>query len=80
MQWPVPHLRGPGDSVLATCIAEDQITDAPEGRWSSGTSLDGQRKFSVAAAEPMGQEPSLGMARAGSAAQKEQVGGHNAPE
>ena len=47
--------------------------DAPEGRWTSGPSLDGRGNFSVARAEPYGQEPSLGKARSDSAAQKEQM-------
>ncbi len=47
--------------------------DAPEGRWTSGPSLDGRGEFSKAKAEPMGQEPSLGKARPDSAAQKEQM-------
>jgi Mn-containing catalase len=48
-------------------------TDAPEGRWSSGPSLDGRGHFSSAKAEPMGQEPSLGKARPDSGAQLEQM-------
>ncbi|MGF1622735.1 MAG: manganese catalase family protein [Rhodomicrobiaceae bacterium] len=47
--------------------------DAPEGRWSSGPSLDGRSSFSTSKAEPMGQEPKLGPARPDSAAQKEQM-------
>jgi Mn-containing catalase len=47
--------------------------DAPEGRWTSGPSLDGRGTFSVAKAEPLGQEPSLGKARSDSGAQKEQM-------
>ncbi|WP_394155830.1 manganese catalase family protein [Loktanella salsilacus] len=46
----------------------------PEGRWSSGPSLDGRGEFSVVnPAEPMGQKPDLGKARKGSGAQKEQM-------
>ena len=47
--------------------------EAPEGRWTSGPSLDGRGTFSVAKAEPHGQEPSLGKARPDSGAQKEQM-------
>jgi Mn-containing catalase len=47
--------------------------DAPQGRWTSGPSLDGRGNFSVAKAEPHGQVPSLGKARPDSAAQKEQM-------
>ena len=52
--------------------------EAPEGRWSSGPSLDGKGTFSVEKAEPMGQTPTLGMARPGSGAQAEQVGNNRA--
>lgn len=31
----------------------------PEGRWSSGPSLDGKSEFSIRAAEPQGEEPQL---------------------
>ena len=47
--------------------------DAPEGRWTSGPSLDGRSEFSVRKGEPYGQEPSLGKARPDSAAQSEQM-------
>ncbi|WP_083007085.1 manganese catalase family protein [Halomonas sp. GT] len=47
---------------------------APEGRWSSGPSLDGRSKYSVREQpEPEGQEPSLGKAKSKSGAQKEQI-------
>jgi Mn-containing catalase len=46
---------------------------APEGRWSSGASLDSRGRFSERKAEPMGQAPTLGKARAGSGAQREQI-------
>lgn len=47
---------------------------APQGRWSSGPSLDGRAEFSVRdKPEPLGQVPSLGKARPDSAAQKEQM-------
>ncbi|MCT8266293.1 manganese catalase family protein [Afifella sp. JA880] len=47
--------------------------EAATGRWTSGKSLDGRSEFSVAPAEPMGQEPSLGKARKGSGAQTQQM-------
>jgi Mn-containing catalase len=46
----------------------------PEGRWSSGPSLDGKGEFSVVRGEPLGEVPVLGPARPDSAAQKEQMG------
>lgn len=46
----------------------------PEGRWTSGPSLDGRSEFSVVEKiEPLGQKPSLGKARPDSAAQTEQM-------
>ena len=46
----------------------------PEGRWTSGPSLDGRSEFTVVArAEPMGQKPDLGKAAPNSGAQKEQM-------
>lgn len=45
----------------------------PEGRWTSGPSLDGRGTYEARKAEPMGQTPSLGKARPDSAAQTEQM-------
>jgi Mn-containing catalase len=45
----------------------------PEGRWTSGPSLDGRAEFSARKAEPMGQKPDLGKAREHSGAQREQM-------
>lgn len=46
----------------------------PEGRWTSGPSLDGKAEFSVVSPpEPLGQKPDLGRARKNSGAQKEQM-------
>ncbi|WMT86436.1 manganese catalase family protein [Pelagibacterium sp. 26DY04] len=46
----------------------------PEGRWTSGPSLDGRSEFSVVEnVEPLGQQPSLGKARPNSGAQNEQL-------
>ncbi|RFC62513.1 catalase [Fulvimarina endophytica] len=47
---------------------------APEGRWSSGPSLDGRAEFHVVdQPAPEGQEPDLGKARPNSGAQTEQI-------
>lgn len=47
----------------------------PQGRWTSGPSLDGRSEFSARdKAEPMGQKPDLGKARPKSGAQTEQIG------
>ena len=46
----------------------------PQGRWSSGPSLDGRADFHVVEkVEPLGQKPSLGKARKNSGAQTEQM-------
>ncbi len=48
--------------------------EAPQGRWSEGPSLDGRSNFSFKQQpEPQGQVPTLGKARPGSGAQKEQM-------
>lgn len=46
----------------------------PEGRWTSGPSIDGKGEFTVFRNEPMGEEPVLGPARPDSSAQAEQIG------
>jgi Mn-containing catalase len=46
--------------------------DPPEGRWSSGKSIDGKGKFSTVTAAPLGQEPTLAPPRPDSGAQAEQ--------
>jgi len=45
----------------------------PEGRWTTGPTLDGKGEFSVFRSEPMGQEPILGPARPDSGAQAAQI-------
>lgn len=46
----------------------------PQGRWTSGPSVDGKGEFSVFQNKPMGEEPILGPARPDSGAQLEQMG------
>lgn len=48
-------------------------TPPPEGRWTTGRSLDGKGTFSMVQSVPLGQEPVLGPARPDSGAQKEQI-------
>ncbi|KQO56689.1 catalase [Methylobacterium sp. Leaf469] len=48
-------------------------TVPPEGRWTSGPSLDGKGTYNVVQNVPMGEEPVLGPARPDSGAQKEQI-------
>ncbi len=50
---------------------------APEGRWTSGPSIDGKGEFTVFQNTPLGQEPVLGPARPDSGAQAEQIGRPN---
>ncbi|SPJ23937.1 manganese catalase family protein [Palleronia abyssalis] len=46
----------------------------PEGRWTSGKSLDGRAEFSIKEKpEPQGQKPDLGKAKPNSGAQTEQI-------
>lgn len=44
----------------------------PQGRWSSGASLDGKGDFTAAVSKPLGEKPNLGPARPMSGAQKAQ--------
>ena len=65
MQYFFQAMGGRGDATL------DEPT--PEGRWTSGPSLDGRSEFSVEEKmKPYGQKPDLGRARPGSGAQTEQ--------
>jgi Mn-containing catalase len=45
----------------------------PQGRWTSGPSLDGKGEFSAAVSEPLGGKPSLAPARPDSGAQVDQT-------
>jgi Mn-containing catalase len=45
----------------------------PEGRWSSGPSIDGKGEFSLQQAQPLGEEPVLSSPAAVSYAQTEQI-------
>ena len=46
----------------------------PEGRWTSGPSIDGRGEFTVFRNEPLGEKPILGPARPDSGAQSQQIG------
>jgi len=46
----------------------------PEGRWTSGPSIDGCGEFTVFPNTPLGEEPVLGPARPDSGAQDKQIG------
>ena len=48
-------------------------SEPPQGRWSSGQSLDGRGEFSSRVMEPQGQEPKLAPPKPGTGAQKEQM-------
>jgi Mn-containing catalase len=45
----------------------------PQGRWSSGPSLDGNAQFTAAVSQPLGEKPALAPARPDSGAQAEQT-------
>ena len=47
--------------------------EPPQGRWTSGPSVDGKGTFSIQPMEPEGREPTLGAARPDSGAQSEQI-------
>jgi Mn-containing catalase len=47
----------------------------PQGRWSHGPSMDGKGEFQTVRAQPLGQEPSLGMPKPEGFAQQEQMMG-----
>ena len=46
----------------------------PEGRWTSGTSIDGKGEFTVFPNRPLGDVPNLGPARPDSGAEQQQIG------
>ena len=46
----------------------------PEGRWTSGPSIDGKGEFTVFRNEPLGDMPNLGPARPDSGAENQQIG------
>ena len=48
-------------------------SEAPEGRWTSGPSLDGKGHYAVFQNHPVGEGPQLGPARRDSGAQNEQI-------
>jgi Mn-containing catalase len=66
---PIPSLH----TAFVNCFVEG--IDPPEGRWSSGPSLDGKGEFSTVAGEPTGSEPVLAPPRPDSGAQREQIRG-----
>ena len=45
----------------------------PEGRWTSGPTMDGRGEFTIFANRPLGDEPVLGPARPDSGAQDQQI-------
>jgi Mn-containing catalase len=51
----------------------DESIPVPEGRWSSGASMDGRGTFTMERMKARGEKPNLGRASMRSAAQREQV-------
>jgi Mn-containing catalase len=76
-QMPIPNSTPPEHEAqehsyyfLNTSLDEP----TPQGRWTSGRSLDGRSEFSAKdKPEPQGQKPDLGKARTQSGAQQEQI-------
>ncbi len=77
-QLPIPNATPPEhEATEHSYYFLNTSLDAPtpEGRWTSGPSLDGRAEFSVRErVEPLGQQASLGHARPQSGAQREQIG------
>ena len=48
-------------------------SEAPQGRWTSGPSLDGKGEFTVFKNKSLGEEPKLGAARPDSGAETQQI-------
>lgn len=57
--------------AFVNCFVEG--VPPPQGRWSSGASLDGKGEFTTVVGEPLGEEPSLADPRPGSGAQRAQM-------
>ena len=49
-------------------------SEAPQGRWTHGTSLDGKGQYSIFKNVPLGDAPDLGPARPDSGAETQQIG------
>ena len=76
-QLPIPN-SFPQDEELKefSCVFMGTMKDGsppPEGRWTSGKSLDGKDSYRAEPASPHGQEPKLAPPPAGSGAQTEQM-------
>jgi len=52
----------------------NKAQEIPEGRWTSGPSLDGKGQYSTMISEPLGGEPMLQKPRSDSGAQADQMG------
>jgi Mn-containing catalase len=75
-QFPIPNTTPKEHEATEHSYAYlDTLLDreAPDGRWSSGKSMDGRAEFHRKKAEPMGQRPDLGKARPETAPQKGQT-------
>ena len=59
-----------------SALRGDAPTDGsvPQGRWSSGPSIDGKGEFTMFRNEPLGDIPVLGAARLNSGAETQQIG------
>jgi Mn-containing catalase len=75
-QLPIPN-SFPQDQEASqfaySFFVHDQSAPPPEGRFSSGSSLDGKGAYSAVRSEPMGEVPALAPARPDSGAQTDQM-------
>jgi Mn-containing catalase len=78
-QLPIPnsHPQSEEHQRFSYAFLDTRVGNAAplEGRFTSGPSLDGKSEFSIAMAEPHGQEPELAPPPAGGGAQTEQMTG-----
>ncbi len=76
-QLPVPNSFPQGQEHQKFSYAffvHNKEAPVPEGRWTSGTSLDGKGQYQAMISEPLGGEPQLARPRSDSGAQTDQMG------
>jgi Mn-containing catalase len=76
-QLPIPNSFPQGEEAEKFSYAffvHDTAKRVPEGRWTSGASLDGKGQYQPMISEPLGGEPELARPRSDSGAQTDQMG------
>lgn len=68
-----PQAQEKTDFSYAFLGFQNDGSEPPQGRWSTGTSIDGNDRFSSRPMEPLGEKPNLGRAKPNSGAQAEQL-------